>query len=225
MSTLTDVIGRLLAPRSFEIYVANGERIFSRHLPARQRFGIPLCDASGVEPCVNRSGSMNYASATAWVAAMNAANYLGHSNWQLPTTPYTDPSCAAKAPPPFGNSFGFGCNANALGYLYYKALGFQAPNTAVPIPPNRVGPSVIFNLRSTGPIRYLLAILPIFRSPHAARPVLELKFDNAAGTVSYRWKADEPAFAVPIRVEAKDNWQIVQPTSEWKRMKTDLSKQ
>ena len=107
-------------------------------LPAQQRFGIPLCDASGAEPCVNRSGSMNYASATAWVAAMNAANYLGHSNWQLPTTPYTDPSCAAKAPP--GNNFGFGCHANALGYLYYTALGFQAPNTAVPIPPNRVGP-------------------------------------------------------------------------------------
>jgi hypothetical protein len=109
-------------------------------LPAQQRFGIPLCDASGAELCVNRSGSMNYASATAWVAAMNAANYLGHSNWQLPTTPYTDPICASKAPAPFGNSFGFGCNANALGYLYYTALGFQAPNTAVPIPPNRVGP-------------------------------------------------------------------------------------
>jgi hypothetical protein len=107
-------------------------------LPAQQRFGIPLCDASGAEPCVNGSGSMKYASASAWVAAMNAANYLGHSNWQLPTTPYTDPSCAAKAPP--GNNFGFGCHANALGYLYYTALGFQAPNTAVPIPPNRVGP-------------------------------------------------------------------------------------
>jgi hypothetical protein len=102
------------------------------NLPAQQRFGIPLCDASGAEPCVNRSGSMNYASATAWIAAMNAANYLGHSNWQLPTTPFNDRSCRAKAPAPYGNSFGFGCNANALGYLYYTALGFQAPRTAVP---------------------------------------------------------------------------------------------
>jgi hypothetical protein len=128
--------------------ISNGETVYDvvnhvtwladADLPAQQRFGIPLCDASGAEPCVNRSGSMNYASATAWVAAMNAANYLGHSNWQLPTTPYTDKSCEATAPP--GNSFGFGCYANALGYLYYTALGFQAPNTAVPIPPNRVGP-------------------------------------------------------------------------------------
>jgi hypothetical protein len=29
---------------------------------------------------------MNYNAAAAWVAAMNAANYLGHNNWQLPTT-------------------------------------------------------------------------------------------------------------------------------------------
>src|SRR5580704_15390547 len=133
------------------VLIPNGETVYDvvnhvtwladADLPANQRFGIPVCDASGAEPCVNRSGSMNYASATAWVAAMNAANYLGHSNWQLPTTPLNDNGCAAKAPPAGGgDSFGFGCKANALGYLYYTALGFQAPNNAVPIPPNRVGP-------------------------------------------------------------------------------------
>jgi len=51
-----------------------------------------------------------------------------------------------------------------------------------------------------------------------------LKFDDAAGTVSYRWKVDEPAFAMPIRVGAKDNWQIVPATTEWKSMKTPLKK-
>jgi hypothetical protein len=111
------------------------------NLPAKERFGLPLCDVSSTEPtepCVNLSGSMNYESAEAWLTAMNNANYLGHSDWQLPTTPFTDPSCAEKGKP--GNSFGFGCDANALGYLYHTALGFQAPNTAVPIPPNQVGP-------------------------------------------------------------------------------------
>jgi len=69
-------------------------------------------------------------------------------------------------------------------------------------------------------------LTPIFDEylRHAALPVLELKFDDAAGTVSYRWKADEPAFAMPIRVGAKDNWQIVQPTAEWKTMKSPLKK-
>jgi hypothetical protein len=133
------------------VLIPNGETVYdvSNHitwladanLPANRRFGIPVCEPS-VDPCVNASGSMDYTSATAWISAMNNANYLGHSNWQLPTTPFTDRSCAEKGPP--GNSFGFGCDANALGYLYYKALGFKAPNTAVPIPPNRVGPFLNF---------------------------------------------------------------------------------
>jgi len=59
---------------------------------------------------------------------------------------------------------------------------------------------------------------------HAALPALELKFDEANSAVSYRWKADEPAFAMPVRVGTSDHWQIVQPTVEWKTMKTPLKK-
>ncbi|SPF39349.1 Peptidase M1 membrane alanine aminopeptidase [Candidatus Sulfopaludibacter sp. SbA4] len=59
---------------------------------------------------------------------------------------------------------------------------------------------------------------------HAALPVLELKFDEAAGAVSYRWKADEPGFAMPVRVGTKDHWEMVRPTVEWKSMKTPLKK-
>ena len=80
---------------------------------------------------------MNYQAAVAWVNAMNAANYLGHSNWQLPTTPNLDASCGRTGPN--GNSFGFGCTASAFASLY-NALGLKAPNTAVPIPNNAVGP-------------------------------------------------------------------------------------
>ena len=59
---------------------------------------------------------------------------------------------------------------------------------------------------------------------HTALPVLELKFDDAAGAVSYRWKADEAAFAMPVRVGTNDHWQIVKPTAEWQNMKTPLKK-
>lgn len=52
--------------------------------------------------------------------------------------------------------------------------------------------------------------------------VLELKFDEAAGTVSYRWRADEASFAMPVRVGKKNQWQIIQPTKEWKSMATPL---
>jgi hypothetical protein len=54
--------------------------------------------------------------------------------------------------------------------------------------------------------------------------VLELKFDTTAGTVAYRWKVDEPGFAMPIRVGSKSAWQIIQPTTEWKSMATRLTR-
>jgi len=59
---------------------------------------------------------------------------------------------------------------------------------------------------------------------HAGLPTLELKFDEPAGTVAYRWKADEPAFAMPIRAGEKDHWQTLHPTTEWREMKTPLKK-
>jgi aminopeptidase N len=54
---------------------------------------------------------------------------------------------------------------------------------------------------------------------HANLPVLELKFDPAQGTVSYRWQADESAFAMPIKVGDPRSPTLVTPvTTEWKTM-------
>jgi uncharacterized protein (TIGR03437 family) len=129
----------ILSPDGTTVYdTVNGINwLANADLAATNRFGLPACTASGAQPCVNPSGSMNYTSATAWVQAMNAANYLGHNNWQLPTTPLTDSNCGKTGPN--GASFGFGCTAAALASLY-NALGFKSPNTAVPIPNNTVGP-------------------------------------------------------------------------------------
>ena len=71
-----------------------------------------------------------------------------------------------------------------------------------------------------------LNLTPIFNQylRHTAIPRLELKFDETAGTVSYRWKVDEPGFAMPVRVGTKDRWQVIQPTTEWQTMKTPLRK-
>jgi hypothetical protein len=55
-------------------------------------------------------------------------------------------------------------------------------------------------------------------------PVLELAFNQAEGTVAYRWKADERDFAMPIRVGTADSWQVIQPTADWKVMKTSLTR-
>ena len=69
-------------------------------------------------------------------------------------------------------------------------------------------------------------LTPIFDQylRHADLPVLELKFDDAKGEVAYRWKADEKAFAMPIRVGTPESWQIITPTAEWQTLKTPLGR-
>jgi aminopeptidase N len=71
-----------------------------------------------------------------------------------------------------------------------------------------------------------LYLTPLFDQylRHTAIPTLELKFNEADGTVDYRWQADEPDFAMPIRVGKKTDWQIIQATTYWQTMKTPLKK-
>jgi len=119
--------------------VHNVTWLVDTNLPARNRFGVPVCSGPiDTKTCVNPSGSMSYQAATAWVKAMNAANYLGRSNWQIPNTPILDSTCSFVGPQ--NNSFGWGCSASALGWLYYTALGLSAPNTAVPVVNIKSGP-------------------------------------------------------------------------------------
>jgi aminopeptidase N len=55
-------------------------------------------------------------------------------------------------------------------------------------------------------------------------PTLELVFNEAEGTVAYRWKADERAFAMPIKAGPRGAWEILRPTVDWKLLKTQLKK-
>jgi hypothetical protein len=103
------------------------------NLASSQTFGVPS---------VNKSGSMNYATAVRWVAAMNASNsgagYLGHNNWQLPTVPDIDKTCSLTGR--HGESFGLNCSASTMGSLYYVSLGLREPDSAVQSSQNQVGP-------------------------------------------------------------------------------------
>jgi aminopeptidase N len=60
---------------------------------------------------------------------------------------------------------------------------------------------------------------------HAALPTLELAFSEKGDEVSYRWNADETAFAMPIRVGKPGAWQTITPTTEWQKMTTPLAKE
>jgi aminopeptidase N len=67
-------------------------------------------------------------------------------------------------------------------------------------------------------------LTPIFDQylRHTAIPTLELKFDEAAGKVTYRWQADEKAFNMPVRVGQQEHWETIHPTTNWQTMKTPL---
>jgi aminopeptidase N len=81
---------------------------------------------------------------------------------------------------------------------------------------------VEFFNRKTG-----LKLTPIFDQylRFTKLPILELKFNETDKAVSYRWVADVKEFAMPVRVGKKDEWQIIQPTTEWKTLPTSLNRE
>jgi aminopeptidase N len=69
-------------------------------------------------------------------------------------------------------------------------------------------------------------LTPIFNQylRRAAIPRLELLFGEAPGMVMYKWDAEEPGFAMPVRVGTPERWQVIHPTQNWQWMQTPLSK-
>lgn len=79
---------------------------------------------------INPNGMMDYLTAVKWVRALNDHKWLGHNNWQLPHTPFKDPSCGWKGHG--GASFGGLCQGDDLGNLYYVGLGQMLPDNVAP---------------------------------------------------------------------------------------------
>ncbi len=100
---------------------ANGQAVYdtvqnvtwlaNANLAAKHSFGV-----SGINP----DGSMSWDTAQQWIAAMNAAHFLGSDQWSLPATTLPDPNCSQR---PITASFGFGCTGSQMGRLYYNELG------------------------------------------------------------------------------------------------------
>jgi hypothetical protein len=145
----------LAAPNAHAVLIpsADGQTVYdtllrvnwlaNANLAATERFGLDI----------SPNGAMDFATAKKWVDKLSS---LTGKAWSLPTSPWAfpnpplhnkppylyDPSCSATGP--HGASFGYGCINSALGSLFYQSLGLLRHNTAVPIPPNTVGPFVNF---------------------------------------------------------------------------------
>ena len=59
---------------------------------------------------------------------------------------------------------------------------------------------------------------------HPALPKLQLAFTEP-GSMAYRWKTDERAFSMPVRVGRPGNWTLLDATTDWKVTKTALPKE
>ena len=55
-------------------------------------------------------------------------------------------------------------------------------------------------------------------------PTLELAFNDADEDRGVSMEAEERAFAMPIRVGARGNWQVITPTTDWQLMPATLAK-
>jgi hypothetical protein len=72
-------------------------------------------DSSGVNGLIDADGSMNWPGALLWIDAMNGANYLGASDWRLPTTTQPDSTCASQSG---GQGSGLDCTGSEMGHLF-----------------------------------------------------------------------------------------------------------
>ncbi|HXH40571.1 MAG TPA: hypothetical protein VNN08_18210 [Thermoanaerobaculia bacterium] len=101
-------------------------------LAKTETFGAQCVNGDGTL-CINPDGSMSHTTAENWINGMNAAHYLGQSNWQLPPTALTDATCSLQ-------NFGFDCTGSPMGHLFYSQLHLSQGTAAVPTPSINVGP-------------------------------------------------------------------------------------
>ena len=120
-------VGLLSATTGNAALIDNGSTIYdtdlninwltNANLAVTQAFGVSGIDAEGL---------MNWNTAGLWIAAMNTANYLGFSDWRLPTVTDTGtPGCNLAFS---GTDCGFNVNTatGEMAHLFYDELGNKA---------------------------------------------------------------------------------------------------
>jgi hypothetical protein len=115
MANATDTMSSALGGQVVYDATTNLSWIANANLMASNTFGLTYGtnygnDSYGNPSIINSNGTATWGGAMKWIAAMNAANYLGYSDWSLPTA---DPSVGLLA----------NDTTSQMGNLYYNALG------------------------------------------------------------------------------------------------------
>lgn len=72
---------------------------------------------------INADGTMTWDKAQEWIGAMNAANYLGTSNWRLPTVVDTDTSGCDFAYTGTDCGYNVDLSTSEMAHMFYSTLG------------------------------------------------------------------------------------------------------
>jgi hypothetical protein len=97
------------------VYDANANLYWlaNANLAASNTFGLTYGtnygnDVYGNPSVINSNGTATWGGAQKWISAMDAANYLGYSDWRLPTS---------------DTCFVYNCTGSEMGNLFYNELG------------------------------------------------------------------------------------------------------
>lgn len=118
------------------------------NLAATNHFGVLNIDSGGI---------MTWTLANEWIAGMNTANYLGQSDWRLPTVTDTGPpGCNDNSYPGWysGTDCGFNIDpaTGEMAHLYFSTLGNTSSyNTSGIRQPCANGPWPSYCFANTGP--------------------------------------------------------------------------
>lgn len=118
--------------------VLNVTWLQNTNLAASNTFGLAYNTDLGNHPndsegasyseLINPNGRMTWGAALHWIDAMNTANYLGYSNWRLPTLNVMDTSCSHDIAP--DGYYGYHCTDGEFTHLMSADLGVQ-PGSSV----------------------------------------------------------------------------------------------
>jgi hypothetical protein len=120
---------------------------------------------------INADGTMNWNTATQWIAAMNASGYLGQNSWRLPTTILPDGPCGGS----FLGGFEYNCSGIEMGHLFYKSLGNMAPYS----PAGVFQPD--YGVKNAGPFLHLEGKSYWSSTEWSANTAVAYRFDFSSG--------------------------------------------
>lgn len=150
----------------------------------------PIGGNSGVS-YIYSGGTMTWGGAMRWIAAMNAANYLGYNDWSLPTTLQPDTSCSIQQGSVSG---GYSCNGSQMGELFYTALGnngYYSTSGALQYQS--------YGLVNKGPFTNFQSWNYWSSTESALNSNFAVYFDTRLGWQSYGSKENQDMFALAVR--------------------------